>query len=277
MEAKYLGFVRRKYLFTDDHTRKSFILWPRISEAGDANDTRGTEQRNMGTPSGNIFITSKQICGPLTQGDRWLEARLCPLLGPALYLHHRSRDRSLSWQSLTWVMGSFITSTSVTVPNWPKYSRSRSWFVCQLRPPTNSFPGAESELGVLRPLDSPCKIMETLKYVLFLDFVFLSLSKVVSCSPNHFLQLVKFEPQELPVPTQLKLKSFQFFSKESWIIFTTPLSFQKYYILVVIFSDLPGIRYHLRRAGAAAARRAGPSSAWNDKMISAPNCQGSQF
>ena len=79
MEAKYLGFVRRKYLFTDDHTRKSFILWPRISEAGDANDTRGTERRNMGTPSGNIFITSKQICGPLTQGDRWLEARLCPL------------------------------------------------------------------------------------------------------------------------------------------------------------------------------------------------------
>ena len=118
--------------------------------------------------------------------------------------------------SATWVMGSFMTSTSVTVPNWPKYSRSLSWFVCQLRPPTNSFPGAESELGVLRPLDSPCKMEQLLKYF---TLITLCLSKVVSCSPNHFLQLVKFEPRELPVPTQLKLaKSFQFFKKESWII-----------------------------------------------------------
>ena len=54
-------------------------------------------------------------------------------------------------------MGSFMTRTSVTVPNWPKYSRSRSWLVCHDSPPTNSFPGAESELGVLRPLDSPCR------------------------------------------------------------------------------------------------------------------------
>ena len=47
-------------------------------------------------------------------------------------------------------------------------------------------------------------------------FLFCVFSKVVSCSPNHFLQLVKFEPRELPVPTQLKLaKSFQFFKKES--------------------------------------------------------------
>ena len=57
----------------------------------------------------------------------------------------------------TCVMGSFMTRTSVTVPNWPKYSRSRSWLVCHDSPPTNSFPGAESELGVLRPLDSPCR------------------------------------------------------------------------------------------------------------------------
>ena len=84
---------------------------------------------------------------------------------PRVFASQVTWQRSLSWQCLTWVMGSFITSTSVTVPNWPKYSRSRSWLVCQLRPPTNSFPGAESELGVLRPLDSPCKIMETLKYV----------------------------------------------------------------------------------------------------------------
>ena len=172
-------------------------------------------------------------------------------------------------------MGSFITSTSVTVPNWPKYSRSRSWFVCQLRPPTNSFPGAESELGVLRPLDSPCK-MEALKYfplTSFLDFFFLCLSKVVSCSPNHFLQLVKFEPQELPVPTQLNFH----FIKERKLNYFYYSSFVLNIFFVVLFSDLPGIRYHLKRAGAGAARRAGPSSAWNDKMISAPNCQGSQF
>ena len=52
-------------------------------------------------------------------------------------------------------MGSFITRTSVTLPNCPKYSLSLSWLVCQERPPTKSFPGAESELGVERPLDSP--------------------------------------------------------------------------------------------------------------------------
>ena len=128
--------------------------------------------------------------------------------------------------SATWVMGSFMTSTSVTVPNCPKYSRSLSWFVCQLRPPTNSFPGAESEFGVLRPLDSPCKMKPLLKYF---TLITLCLSKVVSCSPNHFLQLVKFEPRGLPVPTQLKLaKSFQFFKKESWIIFTLLLFRAKY-------------------------------------------------
>ena len=55
----------------------------------------------------------------------------------------------------TWVIGSFMTSTSVTVPNCPKYSLNLSWFVCHESPPTNSFPGAESELGVLLPLDSP--------------------------------------------------------------------------------------------------------------------------
>ena len=152
-------------------------------------------------------------------------------------------------------MGSFITSTSVTVPNWPKYSRSRSWFVCQLRPPTNSFPGAESELGVLRPLDSPCKIVETLKHVLFLDFVFLSRTKVVSCSPNHFLQLVKFEPQELPVSTQLKLKSFQFFSKESWIIFLLlhfrfkNTIFWSWYFLTCLGSDIIWGERELRQPG----------------------------
>ena len=253
--AKYLGFVRRKYLFTADHTRKSFILWPRISEAGDANDTRGTEERNMGTltPAGNILSHQNRFAAPNSGGQ---VAGGQVMSSPRVFASQVTWQVSLSWQCLTWVMGSFITSTSVTVPNWPKYSRSRSWFVCQLRPPTNSFPGAESELGVLRPLDSPCKIMETLECVLFLDFVFLSLSKVVSCSPNHFLQLVKFEPQELPVSTQLKLKSFQFFGKESWIIFlyySTFVSrktiFWSWYFLTCLGSDIIWGERELRQPG----------------------------
>lgn len=60
---------------------------------------------------------------------------------------------------ITWVTGSFITSTSVTLPNWPKYSRSFSALVCQLSPPTNSLPGAGSlelpPLGVERPEEPP--------------------------------------------------------------------------------------------------------------------------
>lgn len=54
---------------------------------------------------------------------------------------------------LTCVTGSFIISTSVTFPNIPKYSLSFSLDVCQLSPPTKSFPGAGSAtlLGVLRP------------------------------------------------------------------------------------------------------------------------------
>ena len=72
----------------------------------------------------------------------------------------RHRDSSVllrlgARDKLTWVMGSFITRTSVTLPNCPKYSLSLSWLVCQERPPTKSFPGAESEFGVERPLDSP--------------------------------------------------------------------------------------------------------------------------
>ncbi len=44
-----------------------------------------------------------------------------------------------------------MTSTSVTDPNWPKYSLSFSGVVCQERPPTKSLPGELSEEGVLRP------------------------------------------------------------------------------------------------------------------------------
>lgn len=45
--------------------------------------------------------------------------------------------------------------TSVTLPNMPKYSFNLSADVCQLRPPTNSLPGADSVLfGVDRP-DEP--------------------------------------------------------------------------------------------------------------------------
>lgn len=55
---------------------------------------------------------------------------------------------------LTWVTGSFMMSTSVTVPNMPKYSFNFSEDVCQLSPPTNNFPGAGSPpLGVERPED----------------------------------------------------------------------------------------------------------------------------
>ena len=50
-----------------------------------------------------------------------------------------------------------MTSTSVTVPNWPKYSRNFSGVVCQDSPPTKSLPGAESEPdpGVDRPDEEP--------------------------------------------------------------------------------------------------------------------------
>lgn len=41
---------------------------------------------------------------------------------------------------LTWVIGSFMMSTSVTDPNCPKYSLSLSGVVCQDKPPTKSFP-----------------------------------------------------------------------------------------------------------------------------------------
>lgn len=46
--------------------------------------------------------------------------------------------------------------TSVTGPKVPKYSLSFSADVCQLNPPTNNFPGAESipSFGVERP-DEP--------------------------------------------------------------------------------------------------------------------------
>ena len=53
-----------------------------------------------------------------------------------------------------------MINTSVTVPNIPKYSRSFSLEVCQLRPPTKSLPGAVSLFGVdlpdveLPPLDN---------------------------------------------------------------------------------------------------------------------------
>ena len=252
--------------FTDDHTLKSFILGLRISRPrlNVANDTRGTERRNMGRASPNILWhqTDLQV---ITQGDRWL--KVSPFSPPGLYLHHWQGSGPVTGvTSVTWVMGSFMTRTSVTLPNWPKYSLSRSWLVCQLRPPTNSLPGAESELGVLRPLDSPCNIQVSLNIS--------CLAKLLSC-PQSFLQLVKFEPRLLPVPTQLKVGSFPSIFQERRLNNLYPLL----YFLVKIFSryfhNLPAIRYHLKRAGAGAARRAGPSSVWNDKMISAPKCQGS--
>ena len=109
--------------------------------------------RNMG--AGNIFMTSKQICGARGSNSGGQVAS-----GPRDVF---ASQGDIVTVSATWVMGSFMTRTSVTVPNCPKYSRSLSWLVCQLRPPTNSFPGAESELGVLRPLDSPCKMEPLIK------------------------------------------------------------------------------------------------------------------
>lgn len=45
-----------------------------------------------------------------------------------------------------------MMSTSVTVPNMPKYSLSFSLLVCHDSPPTKSLPGAGSPpLGVLLP------------------------------------------------------------------------------------------------------------------------------
>lgn len=64
-------------------------------------------------------------------------------------------------------MGSFMIKTSVTVPNMPKYSFSFSELVCQLRPPTNSFPGAGSDplllvaVGVDRPDEPDCEVVVT--------------------------------------------------------------------------------------------------------------------
>lgn len=50
-----------------------------------------------------------------------------------------------------------MINTSVTLPNMPKYSLSLSADVCQLSPPTNNLPGAESALfGVERPDEPEC-------------------------------------------------------------------------------------------------------------------------
>jgi hypothetical protein len=48
-----------------------------------------------------------------------------------------------------------MTRTSVTLPNWPKYSLSFSGVVCQLKPPTKSLPGELSEEGVDLPDEEP--------------------------------------------------------------------------------------------------------------------------
>lgn len=50
-----------------------------------------------------------------------------------------------------------MIKTSVTLPKLPKYSFNLSADVCQLKPPTNNFPGAESVLfGVDRPDEPEC-------------------------------------------------------------------------------------------------------------------------
>lgn len=64
------------------------------------------------------------------------------------------------------------------MPNSLKYSRSFSLDVCQLRPPTNNLPGAESfAFGVdlpddeLPPLDNTWLLLElVLVFVLFTEF-----------------------------------------------------------------------------------------------------------
>ena len=63
-------------------------------------------------------------------------------------------DYGLEINCLTCVTGSFMTSTSVMLPNCPKYSLSLSGVVCHDSPPTNSFPGdvLSWDEGVERPL-----------------------------------------------------------------------------------------------------------------------------
>lgn len=83
----------------------------------------------------------------------------------------------------TCVIGSFIIRTSVTVPNIPKYSLSFSLDVCQLKPPTNNFPGAISALfGVdlpeLPPFDNVWVVLLVLVIELVLQFTAVALTGI---------------------------------------------------------------------------------------------------
>lgn len=81
-----------------------------------------------------------------------------------------------------------MISTSVTVPNIPKYSRSFSLDVCQLRPPTNNLPGAAVSFafGVdlpdeLPPLDNAWLLLElVLVFVLLFALLLLPLQLIVA-------------------------------------------------------------------------------------------------
>lgn len=83
----------------------------------------------------------------------------------------------------TWVTGSFIINTSVTLPNIPKYSFSFSADVCQLKPPTNSLPGAESVLfGVERPDEPECDaVVVPLFFGIFWSFFITANALCKSC------------------------------------------------------------------------------------------------
>ena len=90
-EYKWLGggkisFVRGKYLHSRLITRASHSFSGQAFQRPVMQMTPGG-LRNMG--AGNIFMTSKQICGAraVTQEDRW--TLIMFLLTPEMSLHHR--------------------------------------------------------------------------------------------------------------------------------------------------------------------------------------------
>lgn len=126
----------------------------------------------------------------------------------------------------TCVIGSFIISTSVTVPNIPKYSRSFSLDVCQLRPPTNSLPGAVSfAFGVdlpddeLPPLDNAWLLLElVLVFVLFtfctlllllpLQFIVAALTGIKALCKSCSTEFASMTPLEIEREEKITMIDF---------------------------------------------------------------------
>ena len=92
VEAKYLGLLWEENISSRLITRASHSFSGQAFQRPVMQMTPGG-LRNMG--AGNIFMTSKQICGAraVTQEDRW--TLIMFLLAPEMSLHHRVT----SWQS----------------------------------------------------------------------------------------------------------------------------------------------------------------------------------